>query len=362
LSFKLVLVLLVILLTACGTTQPSPKENATPTSTASTSAAPSSPTGQADLTAAQKEGTLVIWHGDQENDIIAFLKKFTEKTGIKTEQQRLLPGAAVPKMEAESKNGISSVDVWMMSDIGVMHDQIKKGRILKYVSPEMKAYDAKYKSDPEGFFTTYFINVGPIMYNPKFVKPEDAPKTYKDLLDPKWKGQLGFQDASAGTQYAWWYLLKDVVSSDYFQRLEQNQPRAYNSSTQQLQDMLTGSLKIGAKVSIFQYVKALRQGQPLEMVMPPEGVPVNLQVAGILANTKHPNAAKIFEDYLLSKEGQESWNNIQGSYSARTDVKIKELPDITSLNLLAPKNLDDYTSIPKHEEFVKLWTKITGLR
>jgi iron(III) transport system substrate-binding protein len=341
------------LLTACGGAAPSSSTNET--------AAPSVSSGPADLAAAKKEGPLVIWHNNQENDIVEFLNKFTEKTGIKTEQQRILPGSALPKLEAELKSGTSSVDVWMVSDSGLMHDQMKKGRLLKYVSPEMKNYDAQYKSNPEGFYTAYFINCGPIMYNSKFVKPEDAPKTWADLLDPKWKGQIGFQDAAAGTQYAWWYLLKDVVPSDYFERIGKNQPKAYSSSTQQLQDMLNGELKIGGKVSVFQYTKAVRQGQSVKMVMPPEGVPATIEVAGIMANSKHQNAAKVFEDFLFSKEGQELWNNIQGSYSPLPDVKIKELPEITTLKLLLPKDQDDYASTTKHGEFVKLWTQITGL-
>lgn len=347
---------LTTLITACGVTAPT-----APTQTTNTSNfKPTASSGAPNLAEAKKE-TLVIWHGDQEDDIVKFLKAFTEKTGIKTEEQHLLPGAVMPKLNADFANNTGEVDVWMSSDIGLMYDLMKQGRLLRYDSSEMSAYGTQYKSDPEGYYTTYFINAAPMMYNPKVVKPADAPKTWTDLLNPKWKGQIGFQDASAGSQYAQWYLLKNIVPSNYFNQLGNNQPRAYNSSTQMLQDILNGNLKIGGKVSIFQYVKAMRKGEPVAMVLPKEGVPASLQVVGIMANTKSSDAAKVFEDFLLSKEGQQLWNNIQGSYSALPDVKVKGLPDMSTLNILKVDNMQDFASNKTHEEFVTLWNQITGL-
>ncbi len=353
-TLSIMAVSLATIVTGCGVTAPTQSNN-------TTNFKPAESSGPPNLAAAKNE-TLIVWHGDQENDIVKFLKAFTAKTGIKTEEQRLLPGAVMPKLNADFKSGTSEADVWMSSDTGLMYDLMKEGRLLRYDSPQMATYQNQYKSNPEGYYTTYFINVGPIMYNPKVVKPQDAPKTWSDLLDPKWKGQIGFQDASAGTQYAWWYLLKEIVPNNYFTQLEQNQPRAYSSSTQMLQDILNGDLKIGGKVSIFQYVKAARKDEPVKMVMPAEGVPASLQAAGILGNTQHADAAKVFMDFLLSQEGQQLWNNIQGSYSARSDVKISGLPDLSTLKLLTVNNIQDFSSNKTHGEFVTLWNQITGLR
>jgi iron(III) transport system substrate-binding protein len=323
-------------------------------------AAPSA--GGADVEAARKEGKVVFWHAEQEADVVKFAKLFSDKYGIKTEWERLLPGKAMPKLEAGLKSDTLDLDVWWVSDAGIMYDQQKKGRLLQYVSPFDKDYAPGFKSNPEGYWTTYFINVGTIMYSPKFVKKEEAPKTWMDLLDPKWKGQIGFQDSTAGSQYAWWYLMREVMPKDYFDRLTQNKPRAYNSSTQLMDDVQRGETKIGGKVSIFQYVKALRAKQPVEMVLPPEGVPNNIQVVAILASTKRPNAAKLLVDYLLSREGQQAWNEIQGSYSALKDVNIEGLPKLSSLKLLQPKDLADYASAARHQEFVQQWNQVTGFK
>lgn len=316
----------------------------------------------ADVEAAKKEGKVVFWHPDQEADVVKFAKLFSDKYGIKTEWERLLPGKALPKLEAGLKSGTLDLDVWWLGDAGIMYDQQQKGRLLQYVSPEMKAYAPEFKSNPEGYWTAYYNNTVAIMYSPRFVKKEEAPKTFLDLLDPKWKGEVGCRPSTSGDQYAWWYLVREVAPKDYFDRLAKNQPRAYESSTQLMDDIQRGEIKIGASVSMFQYAKALQINQPVELVLPPEGTPGVTNVVGILASTKRPNAAKLFIDYFLSREGQQAWNDIQGSYSARRDYTNKYMPSLSSFKVLWPKDMEDYASPARHGEFVKLWNQVIGFK
>jgi iron(III) transport system substrate-binding protein len=335
-----------------------------PIMTAVNAAAAESPaSAPPELAAARKEGPLLLWHGDQEGDVVEFIKGFTQKTGIEVVQQRLLPGAAWPKLDAEYRTGNSNVDVYMTSDAGTMDNHRKQGRMLRYESPELAAYGPQYESDPPGYWTTYYINIGPMMYDPRHVTEDVAPKTWMDLLDPRWKGQIGFQNAAAGTSYAMWFVLKDILPKDYWDRLAEQKPRGYSSSTQIMTDVHRGDLKIGGRVSNFQYLKSLRQKLPIKMVFPPEGAPSVTQPVGIIATTKRPNAAKIFIDYLLSREGQKKWNEIQGSYSARSDVSIEGLPPISSIKVLIPTaaNFAEYGSPSAHATFVKLWNRIVGL-
>lgn len=314
-----------------------------------------------DPKAAAAEGPVVVWHGDQEGDVVEFLKIFTQKTGVQTVQQRLLPGAAVPKLEAEFRTGTSDVDAYMTSDAGIMETLRQQNRLVRYVPQEIDAYDKSYRSEEPGWWTTYYINAGPMMYDPRFVKEEEAPKTWTDLLDPRWSGQIGFQNASAGTSYAFWFVMKDVLPKDFFEKLTAQKPRAYSSSTQIQQDIERGNLKIGGRVSVFQYVKALRAKNPVKAVFPKEGTPSVNQVVGIIGSTKRPNGAKIFIDYLTSREGQQSWNDIQGSPSARADVKVEHVPDINSTKLLLPTNFAEYMNPARRREFVTIWNKMTGL-
>jgi iron(III) transport system substrate-binding protein len=318
-------------------------------------------TAAPDPKAAAAEGPLVVWHGDQEADVVKFLQIFTDKTGVKTVQQRLLPGAAVPKLEAEFRTGSVSVDTYMTSDTGIMETLRKQDRLFRYVPKEIDAFEASYRSPEPGWYTSYYINAGPMMYDPRFVKAEEAPKTWTDLLDPKWQGQIGFQNASAGTSYAFWFVMKDVLPKDFFDKLATQKPRAYSSSTQIQQDIERGNLKIGGRVSIFQYVKALRANNPVKAVFPEIGTPSVNQVVGIIGGTKRPNSAKIFIDFITSREGQQLWNDIQGSPSARKDVTVEHVPNIASTKLLLPTNFEEYQNPARRKEFVAIWNKMTGL-
>jgi iron(III) transport system substrate-binding protein len=318
-------------------------------------------TATPDIKAASSEGALVVWHGDQEADVVEFLKIFTQKTGVQTVQQRLLPGAALPKLEAEFRTGTSDVDAYMTSDAGIMENLRLQNRLVRYVPKEIDAYAESYRSAEPGWWTTYYINAGPMMYDPRYVSEDVAPKTWTDLLDPRWKGQIGFQNASAGTSYAFWFVMKDILPKDFFEKLAAQKPRAYSSSTQIQQDIERGDLKIGGRVSVFQYVKAMRAKNPVKAVFPEIGTPSVNQVVGIIGNTKRPNSAKIFVDYLTSREGQQSWNDIQGSPSARSDVKVEHVPDIISTKLLLPVNFPEYMNPARRREFTAIWNKMTGL-
>ncbi len=324
------------------------------------SAALAQATEAPDAKAAAGEGALVVWHGDQEGDVVKFLQIFTDKTGIKTVQQRLLPGAAVPKLEAEHRTGNVSGDVYLTSDTGIMENLRKQDRLLRYVPKEIDAFGPEYRSDEPGWYTSYYINAGPMMYDPRFVKDEEAPKTWTDLLDKKWAGQIGFQNASAGTSYAFWFVMRDVLPADFFDKLSELKPRAYSSSTQIQQDIERGNLKIGGRVSIFQYVKAMRANNPVKAVFPELGTPSVNQVAGIIGKNR-PNASKIFMDYLTSQEGQQTWNDIQGSPSARKDVTVEHVPNIATTKLLLPAKFDEYQDPAMRRKFVAIWNKMTGL-
>jgi iron(III) transport system substrate-binding protein len=316
---------------------------------------------RARLSAARGEGPLVVMHADQENDIVAFLKAFSETTGIEAVQQRALPGVAMPKLQAELRAGASNVDLWMNSDAGLMDVLRERRQLLRYESPEIAAYGSEFRSTEPGWWTAYFINVGPMMYDTRHVQASAAPKTWADLLQPAWKQQVGFQNSAAGTQYTWWFVLRDVLPASFWTSLAEQKPRAYASSTQIITDILNGSLKIGGKVSSYQYVKARRLQQPVNAIYPPEGTPAQGQVVGIISGTKRPNASKIFVDYLLSQEGQTVWNRIQGSPSARGDVRIEDVPPLSDFKILMPRDFAEYRSPARHSEFVRLWNQITGM-
>jgi iron(III) transport system substrate-binding protein len=313
-----------------------------------------------DYDKARSEGPVRLWYSDQEPDVVEYVKIFTEKTGIPVQQLRLATGAALPKLKAELQTGNVSVDVFNCTDDGLFDQLREEGLLLKYESPALADYPKEYKSADPGYWTTFYINVGPMAYDTRYVSEAEAPKVWEDLLDPKWRKQIGVQVVSAGSQYAWWYNLKEVVGPDFWTGLAAQRPRSYATSNQMMNDVNSGSLKIGGKVSIFQYTKAVRAKTPLKIVLPAAGTPASNAVTGIIAASPRPNAAKAFVHYLLTREGQQAWNDIQGSLSARSDVKVAELPSLAETKILVPKDFSDYRSAKRHKEFEAIWNKVVG--
>ncbi|CAN0382679.1 unnamed protein product, partial [Phaeothamnion confervicola] len=140
-----------------------------------------------DLAAARNEGALVLWHSDQEADVVNFLKAFTERTGIQAVQQRILPGVAMPKLQAELRAGSSNLDIYLNADPGLMDTLREKDQLLRYNSPELANYAPEFLSAPLGYWATYCVNLGALMYDTRYVSATDAPKSWMDLLDSRWK-------------------------------------------------------------------------------------------------------------------------------------------------------------------------------
>jgi iron(III) transport system substrate-binding protein len=105
----------------------------------------------------------------------------------------------------------------------------------------------------------------------------------------------------------------------------------------------------------------MRAGNPVKAVFPKLGTPSVNQVVGIIGGTKRPNGSKIFIDFLTSREGQQLWNDIQGSPSARKDVSVEHVPNIATTKLLLPLKFDEYQDPKLRKQFVSIWNKMTGL-
>jgi iron(III) transport system substrate-binding protein len=144
-------------------------------------------TTSADLTKAEQEGELLFYTHDGEagasGAIDAFNKDFPK---IKAAYVRAQTGALYSKILAERSAGRFDVDVIQFSDTGTAIDFYKRGAFDQYISPESAAYEAAYLGDPAGFYFCSGMTFAGIAYNTDKVKPEDAPKSWKDLLNPRW--------------------------------------------------------------------------------------------------------------------------------------------------------------------------------
>jgi iron(III) transport system substrate-binding protein len=252
--------------------------------------------------------------------------------------------------------------VIQLSDIAPALDFQKKGGYERYVSPETDAYKPAFLSDPPGYFFWVGTTFGGIGYNKAKVKAEEAPKNWKDLLDPKWRNAMSCKISASGLQFVQWYELRKLYGPDFWKAFAKQRPRAFDSRVQLFDRLAKGDDKVCALAEYAGYFLYKEKGADIEFVAPPDGLPATPIVVGAVSKAPHPEAAKLFVDWAMSARGQKYYqdnpNLIYGS--VRTDAPPmpggKRLSDF---KLLFPTDYADY--LASRDAFTKEWNSMLGL-
>lgn len=307
------------------------------------------------IEAARKEGKLVWYTGAPQSLATAMLEAFGKKYPFidTSEYFRQSAGRLQARMQAEAAAGRKVADVLHSGDI----TQFKELESLfaKFETPELAAYDAKYKN--QGLWTAWRLTTIDLAYNPNFTQAKDAPASWADLTSAKYRGKIGLQDATAGLMFVQWFVLREKLGADYWAKIGANRPVIFTGSVPIVESLLRGEVSVNANsVSYFDWQYAIRDGAPYKPVLPKEGVPVALNPIAVLADAPHPNAARLFVDWVLSQEGQRVMVSDVGDYSPRTDVDSpKGMPKLAEINTLVPSSLD--ALVAAKGEFAKQWAE-----
>jgi iron(III) transport system substrate-binding protein len=317
----------------------------------------------ADVAKAEQEGEVVYYGHDSEAAITTLLDAFKKDfPKIKTSYVRLQTGALYAKLTSERSAGRFLVDVVQFSEVSPAMDLQKKGGYEQYVSPEAAAYKPEYQSSPAGYYTWGGVTFAGIAYNKSRVKAEQAPKVWKDILNPAFKDAISAKLASSGTQHAEWYMLRKLYGNDFWKEFAKQKPRGFDSRAQLFDRLSKGDDAVCALAEYSGYILVKEKGADIEFVAPPDGLPATPIVLGIPTKAPHPEAAKLFIDWALSARGQAVYQNakilLYGSVRADAPPMAtgKRLSDF---KLLFPSDWADY--VESHGTFVKEWNAIMGL-
>jgi ABC-type Fe3+ transport system substrate-binding protein len=255
------------------------------------------------IEAAKKEGQLGWWTTiaqDQSQKIIEeFMKVYPF---IRASYWRSGSVGIHNKVLIEARAGRPSWDVLSQTTPEFIDELKKKGVIAPYHSPERRHFSDDLK-DKDGYWTgSYALPTG-LGFNAQQVKREEAPKNYQDLLHPKWKGkQISVDDESyeflVGLMQAW----GRGPAIEYFKKLAAQEPMIGRGNSQRTQLLAAGEFPLAiAYTHTIEYAKA--QGNSVDWV---NLEPVVIKFDGIMLGAKaaHPNAAKLFIDFMLSQQGQ----------------------------------------------------------
>ena len=267
-------------------------------------------------------GKVMLYSSMQEDQLMAIKEGFEKKyPGVTMEYYFAGTSKVVTKISTEAQAGHVDADVIWVGD-AADYVSFKENDILQpYTSPELDggAIDKAYV-DPEGYYTAgRLVGVG-IAYNNATVTPEEAPKTWNDLLDEKWKGQIVMSDpGTAGTTKYWMnaMMCSDKYGTDYMQKLHDNGCLLESGTTATHNQLAASAYKVGVCLD---YVSAnlIKDGSPITFLYPEETVSIASPI-GLVKDCNNEENGKLLYDFILSKEGQEILvaNNL---VSVRTDV------------------------------------------
>ncbi len=270
---------------------------------------------------ARKEGKLLLYATGTQ--IKSLMKRFSKKYPyIKLQMQRASSAKTARKVLEEYGAGYYKVDGFELASHGLIPVR-DRGYLQTFYSPEAKNYD-KAAKDPKGFWVGVRESYGGIGFNTKLISSADAPKTWKDLLLPRFKGKMAIS-SSTGTVGNWTGVLVLAYGEDFVRKLGKQDIKIFKMSSRALTNLVSsGEVLVAARASNAHIAKSLKKGAPLAWVEPGP-VAVTDTVVALAKKAPHPHAMMLMADFLLSKEGQKMYTKL-GYASARLDVKSKNVP------------------------------------
>lgn len=285
-----------------------------------------------------KEGGLQFYTAhtlNQEQAMVkAFMGHFPE---IKVDITRAAGGPLNEKMLTEQAAGVLKADVLINSDSNYLDDFYKKGWLSKNIPPSDALYPKASKE--AGYYYPTGASAIIMAYHSKLVRKEDAPKDWKDLGDPKWKGKLGGQQLTGGAMWSMVCFIRSQLKdgAEIFKSWGANAPIMYTSGGGLANALIAGEMFVTNMGVYSGYPAKYNQKAPIELVYPQSGFPLYIPAIGIVKQGRNPNAAKLMINWYLSADGQFLLSKIRGQWSLRNDVPpAPNLPPLSKLNHWIP--------------------------
>jgi iron(III) transport system substrate-binding protein len=304
------------------------------------------------IAAARKEGKLVFYTAMD----LAFAQRLGrefEKTysGIAVKVERSGAERVYQRIAQEYKSKIHAVDVVNTADAAHCIVWKRNGWLAPYLPEDVaKHYDKRYY-DPDAFHVTTRILVSPLAYNTKLVKKEDAPKSFKDLLDPKWSGKLvKAHPAYSGTIMNATFQIARDLGWEYFEKLAKQRVMQVQSATDTPKKISLGERLVMVDGAGYLVIRYKEEGQPVDVIYPEEGTPLASGPSAVFKAAPNPNAARLFQNWMHSRAAQQFLVDWARQYSphGQTVEKpgVRPLKDIKLMK-------EDPTAIEKEAEGIK---------
>jgi iron(III) transport system substrate-binding protein len=309
------------------------------------------------IEAAKKEGQVSYYTSTDLPVAEKVAKAFEAKySGISVRVERSGAERVFQRIGQEYSSNIHAVDVVNSSDAAHFIVWKRDGILAPYVPEDVVRFPAEHR-DVDGLFASFRVWLSIIAYNTSLVKPEEAPKSFADLLDPKWKGKIvKAHPGYSGTIMTATYQMQRDLGWGYFEQLAKQNIMQVQSSADPPKKLDLGERAVMADGNEYNIFELKEAGRPVEPVYATEGSPLIIGPNGIFKSSPNPNAAKLFQSFCLGREAQQLIIDVGGLRSVHPDTKEKAgrtpLKDIKTMK-------DDAAAVEKESDAIKVrYTKI----
>ena len=277
------------------------------------------------IDAAKKEGR-IVFYSSMDLPVGEKLGKAFEAAypGISVQIERSGSERLFQRIDQEFASNIRAADIVNSADASHFIPWKKNGWLMPFMPEDVAKYFPENYRDGDGMSVTTRLWLSSIAYNTNLVKAEDAPKSFADLLDPKWAGKMvKGHPAYSGTIMTATFQTVRELGWEYLEKLAKQRVMQVQSSTDPPKKLSLGERAVMADGNEYGIVLLKEAGQPVEPVYPAEGTPTISGPTGIFASAPHPNAAKLFQAWLHTRETQQFFVDFTAQHSVHSQVQSK---------------------------------------
>ena len=293
--------------------------------------------------AARKEGSLTWYVAQMSGEAAEGMgRRFSQRyPGISVSVIRTTGQVAYERLLQELKNNTPQCDVFSSTDLTHYASLFKRKALGRYEPASAREVAAPYQGLGEpGYYypTTGSLQIA--VYHTQAVKPDDVPKRWTDLLDPRFRGRVGTGHPAFSGYFGQWVLaMRKMYGWAYFEKLAQNKPRIGRSGNDPITLINAGECLIGTG-PVSTALQTAAKGNPIGLVYPEEGSLLCVGPSAVLATAPHPNAARLFLEWLLSSDYAQActeWYLEPVRADAPPITGAKPLSAIKTITMTAPE-------------------------
>lgn len=313
--------------------------------------------------AAKKEGRVVVSIPASTELRRGIEKAFKQRFGIEPELNVGRAASIVGRIQQESKSGVPGFDVHMGGGESMVSGLLSEG-ILAPLEPAMILKEVKDPSNWWGghiwldnakryIYASHAYQVELIWCNTDYVKPEEI-RSLNDLLNPKWAGKIGYLDPrTAGAGASMWSFLWKLKGEDYLKKLAGQKLFLGRDQRVLAESLARGKIALVVGLSYYSLLPFAKSGLPVKSISTPRD---EMYVSGgsgnvtIIKGAPHPNAAKVFLNWFLGQEGQETYSRAMGQGTRRLEVDTQWLKEFGVIAAKDNLTTDQYSKLENQSE------------